>query len=140
MRKKIILARFAELEQKIKEVETNSRNNSLSVQTLQVSLQEESHRTFEIQGRLANFEERNAMVNYLITTKFLGKIKHKRLVSKFKEELKKSIASYTSFEDLKAKILNGSIELWDLETYMCVLESIERDQDVVDLCNKEEEK
>lgn len=140
MRKKVILARFAELEQKIKEVETNSRNNSLSVQTLQVSLQEESHRTFEIQGRLANFEERNAIVNYLITTKFLGKIKHKRLVSKFKEELRKSIESYTSFEDLKTKILNGSVELWDLKTYIYVLESIERDQEVVDLCNKEEEK
>lgn len=140
MKKKVILARIAELEQKIKEVETNSKNNSLSIQTFEVSLQNESRRTFEIQGKLSHFEERYAMVNYLITTKFLGKIKHKRLVSKFKDELKKSIKDYTSFEDLKTKILNGTIALWDLETYMFVLGEREREQEVVDFCNKEEEK
>lgn len=140
MKKKVILARIAELEQKIKEVETNSKNNSLSIQKFEVSLQDESRRVFEIQGKLSHFEERYAMVNYLITTKFLGKIKHKRLVSKFKDELKKSIKDYTSFEDLKTKILDGTIALWDLETYMFVLGEREREQEVVDFCNKEEEK
>ena len=126
MKKKVILARIAELEQKIKEVETNSKNNSLSIQKFEVSSQDESRRVFEIQGKLSNFEERYAMVNYLITTKFLGKVKHKRLVSKFKDELKKSIKDYTSFEDLK--------------TYMFILGEREREQEVVDFCNKEEEK
>lgn len=140
MKKKEILAKLKDFEKRIKEIDDELKSHYLLIVNAQKTLRDHSDKIHDIHGRIGNFEERYAMVNYLITTKFLGKIKHKRLVSKFKEELKKSIKDYTSFEDLKTKILDGTIALWDLETYMFVLGEREREQEVVDFCNKEEDK
>ena len=81
---------------------------------------------------------KNAIVNYLISTDFKGSVRHKRLVSRLKREVKEALKA-NSFEELKREILNGDRSLDDLIDYKHILMKHEDDQKVVDYCNKEEE-
>lgn len=82
-------------------------------------------------------ETKNAIINYLISTDFKGTVRHKRLIFKMKKDLKESL-KYNSFEELKKEILNGDRSLDDLLDYKRILLQHEKEQTIVDYCNKEE--
>lgn len=81
---------------------------------------------------------KNSIINYLISTDFKGSVRHKRLISRLKREVKEALKA-NSFEELKREILNGDRSLDDLIDYKHILMKHEDDQKVVDYCNKEEE-
>lgn len=84
-----------------------------------------------------DLEAKNSIINYLISTDFKGTIKHKRLVSRFKKEIKEALDS-NSFEEIRREILSGNRSLDDLKTYQSILSKGEEDQKIIDYCKEEE--
>lgn len=82
-------------------------------------------------------ETKNSIINYLISTDFKGTVRHKRLIFKMKKDLKDAL-KYNSFEELKKEILNGDRSLDDLLDYKRILLQHEKEQTIIDYCNKEE--
>jgi uncharacterized protein (UPF0335 family) len=83
-------------------------------------------------------EEKNAITDLLVSTDFKGNVKHKRLISKMKKEIKEALKC-SSFEDLKREILNGDRSVDDLYDYKRIMMKHEEEQKIVDYVNKEGE-
>lgn len=132
------------LEERITELENHLRNTNITLSNVSRDLARVEQLTDETEATVMEIvrknefiEERNNIINYLISTDFKGSVRHKRLIFKMKKELKEAL-NYNSFEELKREILNGERNLEDLRKYRDILLKHEEEQKIVDYVNREE--
>lgn len=132
------------LEERITELENRLKNTNIALSNVSRDLARVEQLTDETEATVMEIvrknefiEERNNIINYLISTDFKGSVRHKRLIFKMKKELKEAL-NYNSFEELKREILNGERNLEDLRKYRDILLKHEEEQKIVDYVNREE--
>lgn len=124
---------------KIDEIKSSIDAHEKDLDTLHNEINDIDDAVTIISSNAKDTETRNSIVNYLISTDFKGSVRHKRLISRLKREVKEALKA-NSFEELRREILNGDRSLDDLIDYKRILLKHEEDQKVVDYCNKEEDK
>ena len=129
--------KFDTLEFKVYEDSNDADRMSDEIKTQRENLEALEKKVCEISIKAKDTDIKNSIVNYLISTDFKGSVKHKRLISRLKKEVKDALKA-NSFEELRREILNGDRSLDDLIDYKHILEKHEADQKVVDYCNKED--
>ena len=127
------------LEIKTDEMNSFVKSHEKDLDTIHNEINDIDEAVTIISSNAKDTEIKNSIVNYLISTDFKGSVKHKRLISRLKKEVKEALKA-NSFEELRREILNGDRSLDDLIDYKRILLKHEEDQKVVDYCNKEEEK